>query len=118
MDCVVHLDPTLLQEGGEFPDRVLGLGHRKSVSGNHYNPPGIGKRHRHVIGVGSPGDLVARICFPSACLAAERHEEHSVERAVHGLDHDVREDQTRGAHESTGDDQGVGLDDESGRRRG
>ena len=113
------LTTVLLDQVGQLPHRMLGLSDGQAVAGNDDHQTGIGQPQRRIL----DGDLVDREPLgalagtPSASVSPEGPKEDVGKRAIHGLAHDLGEDQARRPHQSTGDDQHLVVDDEPGHAR-
>jgi hypothetical protein len=106
-----HLGAVLLEQVAELADHVLRLGDGHAVAGDEHD------RLRGLedeVGVVGDDRLDLALDLGGLLGGAEAGEQHVRQRAVHGLAHDVREDDARGTDQRAGHDQQVVVDREAG----
>ncbi len=104
------------QAAGEFGHVLLGLRHRHAVTRDDDDAVSLVERLCDTVGV--DGHLFALDRLLLACRAAKATQDHTDERPVHRLAHDVGQDRTRRADKRADDDQEIIAEAEAdGRRR-
>ncbi len=118
VDAVTHFRAVLLEQLSQFAHRMLGLGHRHAVAG--YEDHGAGRFQQEVGVVRADGLRFAGDRAPPERWTPrpEAAEEHVAQGAVHGLAHDLGQDDAARADQRAGHDEHVVQDDEArGARR-
>ena len=92
---------------------MLGLGHRHTIAGHNRH---AARRLENVVGViGVDGFDLAFDLRDLIGHTGKTGEQHVAQGAVHGLAHNLGQDDARGAHQGAGDDQHIVVD---GKARG
>ena len=117
VDGELDVDALGQQEVHELADRALRLRDRHPVAGDDDHALAVGHEHRGVLGADLAQLLLALLAGRDAPAArAEAGEQDVEQRAVHGPAHELGEDGARRADQRAGDEQGVVVEHEAGRR--
>ena len=116
MDRILHLAATSLEGIGQFTDGMLCLRDCQAITGNDDHAICAFEDHGDLFGACALDLARVDIVTVSHCGSAKPAEEHTHQRAVHGLTHDRSENQAAGPHEAAGNHQHRVVDHEAGGR--
>ena len=118
VDRVFHADAFVHQLLRQFVYRMLGTRHGQAVTGDDHHALRIGQDVSGVI-CASAFDraLLLRSGDRSPRLCTKATQDHTKERAVHRLTHDVAQNRARAAHQRAGNDQHAVIQREPNARR-